>query len=70
MIAQLLLLLHNFPFSTRPLLSNIEKKWIAFQLLRALDDGWYRKVCCYLVSIATNQMIYSTSPFQRYPMAT
>jgi phosphoinositide-3-kinase, regulatory subunit 4 len=32
------------PFSTRPFLSAIEKKWIAFQILNALRDARNRKV--------------------------
>ena len=32
------------PCSVRPALSTVEKKWIAFQLLRALKDSHEQKV--------------------------
>jgi phosphoinositide-3-kinase regulatory subunit 4 len=42
--SRLTLILFPRPYSTRPFLSTIEKKWIAFQLLTALKDVHTRKV--------------------------
>ena len=35
---------HTLPHSTRPLLTVMEKKWIVFQLLKALDECRDKKI--------------------------
>lgn len=35
----------NINYSTRPFLTTIEKKWIAYQLLKGIADSHAKKVC-------------------------
>ena len=51
-----ILMAKNRAYSTRPFLSMIEKKWIAFQLLTALRDMHVRKVACQALMPSTSAL--------------